>query len=434
MSTYQAEAEVVKRELTAGLCRGVLQSVTAWCACDARRPDLSVDVAGTDANDMSKRGEFSSSREAVRFAQRLVALRSVVVHCRGGQRKVTVYLYGPAESGYSSKILAASPSEVDSEGFLKQVVSRIDDLSAPADGLVPSGGLPEVTRKARLPAARLTPENLGQLCLLLKTLLGYDILPTSCTFSVRGRDRSRREVTVSPTTFSSTGSAITQLSRIHEVSLSTYGNHRLSLRVEPGGLIPSTAQATSSETTWADNAVQVVLAWAKASRPHGARGALYWLHRVLVVFAPVVVSGIAGVAFVVFVLTAHSPEIPALQSSRLHELQDARNSLERSIRYIDQLSGDIHSREAALEAIKREHKQWEPLVRTDQKAIDRIALILERNSERRRTVDMVLSFLVGVASSLAGSWLFVLRRRREASAQVLPLLPADGKPRSGSTT
>ena len=412
MPAFTASRKIDRVRINESLCEMVTNLVTSWCPDSAR---LRLTIAGQDDSGLSKSADLACLPDAISYISSLGLVSQLRVVCQAEERNATVRLYDDHQKVNDNSIEVESNADEENERFIAAFTASIkEQVVQQAQTNADAQPVSQVGRTILLRYIRLDANTIISLAELCGQLLGSDDLPNLGTFSIVGRDVSKREVTLEPKSFSGVRSLVTKLVYFKEVALSVYGSRRISLRLSTSKILPSKVEILS-DANWTDGATLRFREWGKAYRLRGLRYGWAKFCRVLWDYLHLAV-GILPVVVWVALNMGQGNKMEPHRTSQLTELQQTRESLQRSLDFVDKLESDVRSQQAALEAIKKEHKEWDPVIQTDRKAIEQIGVILSQNARRERWVDIGVSFLIGVGSSLAASWLYLgKRKRKEAS-------------------
>ena len=415
MPAFTAAREFDRVKMNAEVCQVAADSAMNWCG-DSNR--LHIFILGRDPSGLSRSAELAELSEAIAFAATLTAVSQIRVRCTGMGREATIRLYDGREDSRANSVEAQSGDDKNSQEFISGFLDlikrsfrqQVKDVAA-----VPSS---EVKRRIPLLHVTVNARTVTDLAALCAELLGYDTLPGTATFNIVGKDASKRDVTIRPKSFTGVDRLVANLLSIKKVSISVYGSTQISVDLLSDKVSSSEVEVVSTP----ERADEIVLRFTQWGRDHRLHGIHYCVSRVTRVIRNYgallpVLMGLVAITTQFYVLKPGSTPGKNTHTPQIGELQQARKSLQRSLDYIDKLESDVRSQQAALEAIKKEHKEWDPVIQTDRKAIEQIGVILSQNARRDRWVDMGISFFIGVVSSLAASLLYLGRRRRENRAK-----------------
>lgn len=126
------------------------------------------------------------------------------------------------------------------------------------------------------------------------------------------------------------------------------------------------------------------------------------------------VSLIAGV-LVNYGVSLFEPTRPQIDE-RLKELSVVKDSLQKVSAYVYEQESELRTLDASLSERKKEKENLETILATDKKQVDALLAQVTRTSTRDKWIERIVSFLIGVFSSLTATymWTFVRSGRRDA--------------------
>lgn len=102
---------------------------------------------------------------------------------------------------------------------------------------------------------------------------------------------------------------------------------------------------------------------------------------------------------------------------QIEEVESAIGSLHNLERYLEKTKSDMLATQEAKDKIELEYSKAKELEKLTKKQIDAISLAVNRRTIRDALMDHFWGFVLGVAGSLAATYIYgMLRRRRQAHA------------------